>query len=69
AILYSPPLFHMDSMWNGNIPWIPLHSMWSPYGICLASSWNPHGIHVESIWNGYIPWNLCGIHMEYISTH
>ena len=42
AILYSPPVFHMESMWNENIPW-------NPHGIALESIWNPCGIHVHSM--------------------
>jgi hypothetical protein len=71
TVLYCAPTFHMESMWNGYIPWNPygihmeyvlsfksstLHSIWNPYG--------SHGIHMESmnsIWNGQIPH---GIHME-----
>ena len=59
-LLYHPPTFHMDSIWNGYIPWIPhgfhVDSMWT------HSTWNPHRFHMDSIW---IP---CGIYLLNISS-
>ena len=47
AILYPPPVFHIESMWN------PC-GMKIFHGIHMELHWNPCGIHVESM---FIPWN------------
>jgi len=36
CLLYHPPTFHMESIWNGYIPWIP-------HGF--------HEFHMDSMWN------------------
>ncbi|KAF8813251.1 hypothetical protein BYT27DRAFT_7239444 [Phlegmacium glaucopus] len=50
--------FHMEWKYSMESIWNPPNSMWNMFGLIM-----------ESIWNGYIPWNPCGIHMDYISTH
>jgi len=70
SIVYPPPLFHMESMWNVNIPWnfhgIPMESMWN----MLVPSEYLHGIHMEciysmdSIWNIFHYINKVFIHMD-----
>jgi hypothetical protein len=62
AVLYHPPTFHMESMWNEYIPWIPhgFHMEYvSPYksssyycgfhmdSMSIPCGMSPHGIHVE----------------------
>ena len=50
-IVYPPPLFHMESMWNVNIPW-NFHEIHVEYvGSIRIPTWNPHGIHMEYIYS------------------
>ena len=71
-LLYHPPTFHMDSIWNEYIPWIPhgFHMEYvSPYksnsyyyGFHVESMSIPYGIHINST---QIPH---GIHVEHTYT-
>src|SRR6266567_8407423 len=71
SIVYPPPLFHMESMWNVNIPW-NFHGIHVEYvGSIRIPTWNPHGIHMEyiysmdSIWNIFHHINKVFIHMDF----
>ena len=46
SLLYHPPTFHMESIWNRYIPWIP-HGFHMEYVLTYKSSTYYNGFHVE----------------------
>jgi len=58
SLLYHPPTFHMESMWNGHIPWIP-HGFHMEYVLTYKSSTYYNGFHVHSMCT-HSTWIPCG---------
>ena len=69
-VLYHPPIFHMESIWNGYIPWIPcgfhveyVYSIWIKHLPHDHSIWIPYSFHMESMLTPY------GIHDHSMWNH
>ena len=56
--IWIPYGFHMDSIWNANIPW-------NPHGFHVEYVWFHMEYKKESIWNRNIPWIPYGMEIFY----